>query len=154
MRDHAGVERLAPASGSSASIEDVGDLRIRVEVQQLADFGDERGGKFGRMLGGLQRDIQFTGRASAQAHPGMGTVAMAGCRLFATSMFFSPQSYRHPSIRVEERGMKRKRFPRQRGLLAVLEPEPALAPGTQQMLVPMIATLLMEVATTEAKTVP
>ena len=50
--------------------------------------------------------------------------------------------------------MKRKRFPRQGGLLAVLEPEPVLAPGTQQMLVPMIAALLMEVATAEAKTFP
>ena len=80
MGDHAGVERLAEASGSSASIEDVGDLGIRVVVQQLADFGDERGGKLGRMLGGLQRDIQLTDRASPQAHPGMGTIAMAGQR--------------------------------------------------------------------------
>ena len=50
--------------------------------------------------------------------------------------------------------MKRKRFPRQGGLLAVLEPEPVLAPGTQQMLVPMIAALLVEVATSETKTIP
>ena len=47
--------------------------------------------------------------------------------------------------------MKRKRYPRQGGLLALLEPGPALAPATQQMLVPMIAALLAEVATAEAK---
>ena len=47
--------------------------------------------------------------------------------------------------------MKRKRYPRQGGLLALLEPGPALAPATQRMLVPMIAALLAEVATAEAK---
>ena len=48
--------------------------------------------------------------------------------------------------------MKRKRYQRQGGLLALLEPEPVLTPATQQMLVPMIAALLAEVATAEAKT--
>ena len=49
--------------------------------------------------------------------------------------------------------MKRKRILPQGGLLALLEPEPALAPATRQMLVPMIAALLLEVATAEAKTI-
>ena len=47
--------------------------------------------------------------------------------------------------------MKRKRVQRQGSLLALLEPGPALAPATQRMLVPMIAALLAEVATAEAK---
>ena len=47
--------------------------------------------------------------------------------------------------------MKRKRIQRQGGLLALLEPEPVLTPATRQMLVPMIAALLLEVATAEAK---
>ena len=50
--------------------------------------------------------------------------------------------------------MKRKRILRQGGLLALLEPEPALTPATRQMLVPVIAALLVEVARAEAKTIP
>ena len=32
------------------------------------------------MLGSLQRDVQFTGRTSTQAHADMGMIAMAGQR--------------------------------------------------------------------------
>ena len=50
--------------------------------------------------------------------------------------------------------MKRKRIQRQGGLLALLEPERVLTPATRQTVISMIAALLLEVATAEAKTMP
>ena len=79
MRDHAGVERLTPASGSSASIEDVGDLGIRVVVQQLADFGDEHGGKVWAGCSAACRETSSSRVAPPRKRtPGMGTIVMSG----------------------------------------------------------------------------
>ena len=49
--------------------------------------------------------------------------------------------------------MKRKRIQRQGGLLALMEPERVPTPATRQTVISMIAALLLEVATAEAKTI-